>query len=62
MSPGFINRCMDFFDQSFIKDTVTTPEEEEQPTPLSEQKKGIRKVFLLRISISFLLICLPQED
>ena len=32
MYPGDVDRCMDFFD-SFIKDTVTTPEEEEQPTP-----------------------------
>ncbi len=33
MYPGNIIRCMDFFDQSFIKDTVTSPEEKEQPAP-----------------------------
>jgi hypothetical protein len=33
MFPGSVDRCMGFFDQSFIK-TETGGEEEEEPLPL----------------------------
>ena len=30
---GEVDRCMDFFDQSCIRDSKTADEEEEPPTP-----------------------------
>jgi hypothetical protein len=30
---GEVDRCMDFFDQSFIRGSETADEEEEPPTP-----------------------------